>query len=160
MLKRMKSFTVRTAYPSELVQKQIIPFNITHFDISEYYTELSIDVKYITKVSILSYNNERKEYDLELIDMHSKIACVSCKAVLLFNMLRFDWVDAECRKRNYQIQPILHNTYTMEFVDFCILLAVIVCLLCVVKFLVWQDNSINHVPSNTFKNITHQSNRS
>ena len=58
----MKSFTVRTAYPSELVYKQIIPFNITHFDLTEYFTELSIDVKYITKISILSYNNESREF--------------------------------------------------------------------------------------------------
>ena len=110
----MKSFTVRTAYPSELVYKQTIPFNITHFDLTEYFTKLSIDVKYITKISILSYNNESREFNLELIDMHSKIACVPCKAVLLFNMIRFDLVDAECRKRNYQIQPIAYDTNTMQ----------------------------------------------
>lgn len=151
----MKSVTVRSAYPSELVRKQIIPFNITHFDLFEYFSNLSIDVYHITKISILLYNNERKEFNLELMDMHSNIACVPCKAVLLFNMIRFDLVDAECRKRNYKIQPIPYDTYTGELVDFCILFTVIIILICVIRFLVWRENLTTYVSWNNSSNTSY-----
>ena len=152
----MKIYTVFTAYPTELVGKEILPKNIQYFDLSEYITNSTFNSNKIIQVSILEYQRKDKTFHLELTDVENQKIFFDCKAIHVLNMLRFDWVDVECRQRNFSIRSIPNND--SNFVDLCLLIVVVVILIGVVNFLSWKQTSTDIPPSLQLP-VTNHSNR-